>query len=574
MAIYNVNSDIKNFLTRGFVSSKYDLDAFTTIQDPTFLSFKVEFFFPTYVNNPSDSASVAEYMQSDGFLTHNFSQEGLLLPPQHVSNPASSASLTSPNFVAAFDPGQYQFADSAEDYLNAIGSANRVAYLRSFKQFLYKLQEEAPWYFQKITGADALYKIDPNVNTKKDAVLNFECLETVDMRISMLADLYRSAAFDFEHHREVLPYNLRTFKMRIHVFEMRTFNTSSGAIASLITGQSNQQYNDLLSCAVNGNLNVNFSSIPGQSTASNNSTNSLKSAFDAISIQTYELGMCEFDFYSQAPNFLEELSVADVPQASYKFGVKFGTVRKTGKYSFYQYLTDYVVKNSGFPISNTSPFGTNAFNLGNVGVSNPFYDPNEPTGQAKDYNVAYSPTSPNIPNPDTNSLDQQDADSNKMYDASMLRNVDNEFGNPKAVILHGVAGKVLGAAESLLANAVSKISTRVNEVLLGNVYSKIPSPVRAAQALDSFLSTGQLPKFGSGAAAPPPYNPGNVNFAPLNVPKDITQDPMAPLSTNDTISGSGFNPLPVDNQLSSKSEQFTKPNTVSQVSPKNIFRNK
>ena len=51
MAIYNVNSDIKNFLTRGFVSSKYDLDAFTTIQDPTFLSFKVEFFFPTYVNN-------------------------------------------------------------------------------------------------------------------------------------------------------------------------------------------------------------------------------------------------------------------------------------------------------------------------------------------------------------------------------------------------------------------------------------------------------------------------------------------------------------------------------------------
>ena len=505
MAIYNVNTDIKNFLTRGFVNTQQDLDPFMVVQDPTFLTFKVEFFFPGYVNSPQDGTSTSDYLLSDQYLFNNFSQEGLLVPPKYNIDTAGfnmNNSPTKPTFSKSFSPTEYYFNDSAEDYLYAIGSVQRIGYLRTFKQLLYRLQQETPWYFQKISGMDSMYKIDPGNISKKEALLTFECLESVDMRMSLLADAYRQAAFDFERHREVLPHNLRTFKMRIHIYEMRNFNSTYGVISSLLGGVSGIQYQD-------GILTSNFQPV-----------------FDAISVQTYELGMCEFDFYSMAPSYMDEASVSDISQATYKFGVKFGSVRKIAKYSFYNYLTDYLISKSMFPVQGSKTdksFSVTGINVGKPTVVN-FYDVYDTSDQLHPYDKSKI-NSPSFASPD-NPPDQSYSDKLVAFDNVAVQQADNEFGNPKA------ASGALAAAEQQLALRADYI-TNVN----------LNSQVDLTNA-DNIYGNGSL-----GGAL-------KAFVEQLIVSPPIQENPMEP--------------LPEDNYIQQEYDSVPPP-TQPSISPKNIF---
>lgn len=550
-APYFYNKDIRNFLTRGIVLSKNDLDPFSFAQDPTFLSFKVEFFSPLLPSNLGFGQSIKDHFLSDPHLINVFGHEGLLLPPKYSIDQGSAPKSTTPNDPVAIQknsPSDYNFADSAEDYLYAIGSVNRIGYLRAFKNLLRKLQDEAPWYFQKITGTDALYTLDPSVNTRREGTLNFECLETLDMRVSMLADFYRSAAFDFERYREVLPYNLRTFSMRIHVFEMRNFNTSSGLIAGLLNGSTQQQFQDLLQARANQNIqgfganptgNTNNALGAGQSTREQNL---LASQFDAISMQTYDLGLCEFDFYSQAPSYMEELTVVDVPQAVFNFKVKFGTVRKTGKYSFYKYLTDYVTRESQFP--GTGPF-TSSIDVGSP-YAIPFYDPEYVNTDLRRYDSKASEESTKkiegVGNRTLSELEQA-----KLQDRTILSNQNpNVLGNRKRTPrVGGLPGVFISAAESAIGSALGEVQSGIDRVLLGNAYDNIPSPAEASQALLGFFNPALGLAGGPGAGTPAAANPGNVNFDPVNVATTIATSPMETLTTNPIITGGGFDPPPV-----------------------------
>jgi hypothetical protein len=476
------------------------------VQDPTFLTFKVEFFFPGYVNSPLDGTSASDYLLSDQYLFNNFSQEGLLVPPKYnIDTGGFNRGDNSPNapiFTKSFSPTDYYFNDSAEDYLYSIGSVQRIGYLRTFKQLLYRLQQETPWYFQKISGMDSMYKIDPGNISKKDALLTFECLESVDMRMSLLADAYRQAAFDFEHHREVLPHNLRTFKMRIHIYEMRNFNSTYGVIASLLGGSSGIQYQD-------GILSSNFQPV-----------------FDAISVQTYELGMCEFDFYSMAPSYMDEASVADINQATYKFGVKFGSVRKIAKYSFYQYLTDYLISNSMFPVQGSGSGG--GFNVTGINVGSPsvvnFYDAYDTSTQLTPYDQNQI-TSPSFTSP-LNPPDQSYSDTLVAFSNLAVQQADNEFGNPKA-------------APGALAAAEQQLALRANYINNVNLKSQVD-----LTDADNIYGNGSL-----GGAL-------KAFVEQLIVSPPIQESPIEP--------------LPEDNYIQQEYDSIPPP-TQPSISPKNIF---
>ncbi len=478
--------------------SKDTLDPINFAQDPTYLSFHIEFFFAEDVASPNVKFTPQDYYATDDFLLYDFSHNGLFLPPKYDVTSGSPPTNTSPNDKSikktANPRAEYTFTDSAEDYLYSIGAVNKLASLRSFKKMLYSLQTQTPWYFQKITGAESLYTVDKAVNSKKDGELTFECLESIDQRVSMLADLYRLAAWDFERHREVLPYNLRTFKMRIHVFEMRNFNTYSGTIANFLKNSSDEAYQNQLkaywqlSAAQQAELldpvtgqELSGSSVSRGAGGNANSgipaiSTDLSSAFNAITVRTYELNHCEFDFFSTAPSYLSDLSVNEVPMSSFAFKIKYGTVRNITNYSFYRFLLDSVVSASKFPLG-TGPF-INSVSPGNVVTKNTFYEPG-----GRNTLAAYD--NPSIP------PGQEDIEA--AYTSAMKSKFDAEQTlinqSPQRLNLgRGLIGTTIGALESRLNTAVQGVVSKVNSALLGNVYDNIPSPAEVSGVLRGFIA--------------------------------------------------------------------------------------
>jgi hypothetical protein len=543
------------FLRGGLVYGKDSLNPIQFAQDPTYLSFHVEFFFPEDVASPDTASSAHEYYISDDFLVHEFSHNGLFLPPKYSIDTGQSTqesnTTNNPTLISKPNVGAYNFTDSAEDYLYAIGAVNKLASLRSFKRMLYSLQKETPWYFQKITGGESLYTLDPKVNTKKEGVLTFECLESIDQRVSLLADLYRQAAWDFERHREVLPYNLRTFKMKIHVFEMRNFNTYSGTIANFLKNSSDTSYNQQLKEywsltpeeRVSVTAPVDNQGLAGQSTArgaggSGNTGQTaasvdLKSAFNAISVRTYELSHCEFDFYSTAPSYLADLQVAEVPMANFTFKIKYATARAISDYPFYRFLLDSVVADSKFP-TNVGTF-PNTVSPGNIRTLNSFYEPGGTTELTPYDQSAVAPGQANL-NDNFNQTIKNRFESEKT--------IRDQF--PASRRNGGLGGLVLGALESRFNTAVQGLVSRVNSTLLGNAYDNIPSPGEVAGALRGFLAGERT--FSSGSL-PTNVTPANIGFDNLTVDPDIIESGMQPLPVDGSITESGMVDLPVDSSI-------------------------
>lgn len=113
-------------------------------------------------------------------------------------------------------------------------SVKRQQMLEAFKKGLRFINEKCPYYFQSISGLDQLLKVDIK-NLHKAAgkpqrmgTLTIDCLESIDMRIFSLSELYRKAIYDYTYHRVMLPENLRKFRMWLVVSEIRNIQMSYG----------------------------------------------------------------------------------------------------------------------------------------------------------------------------------------------------------------------------------------------------------------------------------------------------------------------------------------------------------
>ena len=76
---------------------------------------------------------------------------------------------------------------------------------------------EMPWTFQELEGLQNVFKFDElkkNYRGGDDAVIQIKCLESTDLIISGLMDVYRNIAFDIERWCEVLPH-LRGGDLRV-----------------------------------------------------------------------------------------------------------------------------------------------------------------------------------------------------------------------------------------------------------------------------------------------------------------------------------------------------------------------
>jgi len=132
----------------------------------------------------------------------------------------------------------------AVSYLkNVIGDTKRAESLENFIKILKKVNSEYPWFWQSVSGLETAKQYgnmaDPYWG--EDKAIDIGCLETVELTVSGMMDLYKRAAYDFNRWVEVIPANLRRFSLHIWVSEVRTFKTSTSKTASsaLAANQAN-----------------------------------------------------------------------------------------------------------------------------------------------------------------------------------------------------------------------------------------------------------------------------------------------------------------------------------------------
>jgi hypothetical protein len=125
--------------------------------------------------------------------------------------------------------GSDQDSNTALAYLKNIGDTQRYNYLKSFITHLQRVNLEIPWFFQEISGLNDAWKhgyqeAEYKPKLSDDRKIAIKCLESIDLRMTALMDLYRKACFDWTYRREVVPKNLRQFTVYIYVYEARTIN--------------------------------------------------------------------------------------------------------------------------------------------------------------------------------------------------------------------------------------------------------------------------------------------------------------------------------------------------------------
>lgn len=167
---------------------------FEDYQDPTYLGFYVKF----HGINHRPVGDVGSFVPLDEF------PGGLLYHEDHP--------------------------DSAIRYLKNIGEYTRAQMLREFIAGIQSLSENTPWFFTKVSGLDSIWQINPADSFRgKEKKLTFELLESIDLKITYLMDLYRKAVYDSVYMRYMLPSNLRLFEMELIVTEIRSMQRPVGS---------------------------------------------------------------------------------------------------------------------------------------------------------------------------------------------------------------------------------------------------------------------------------------------------------------------------------------------------------
>lgn len=126
-------------------------------------------------------------------------------------------------------------SDCAFAYLNRNGEKTRMTYLKSFVDQLIYINTYKSYFWQSLEGLDTLWA-DLNDFKKMPIASEWEIiiktLETIDLKIFGLMELYRKAAYDYDYVRQVLPINLQRFNLTIYINEMRTFRPNSHKIGN------------------------------------------------------------------------------------------------------------------------------------------------------------------------------------------------------------------------------------------------------------------------------------------------------------------------------------------------------
>ena len=204
-----INATDKN---RSLFLKGFNLSRSGENEDPTYLGFKFMFDFGALPVNleygwaPSPLLRVNNYTTTDGAAN---------MPQNMFGQPQYGFTSTNVVYYSAYN----YLLQRDGNYLrgNALKRANA---LRQFQILLQDINNNSPWFFQSITGLDDLEKIAitgfqddqgvDNFNSARTAgkTLTIDCLESLNLKMTALSNLYNQAMFDADHMRWLVPRNL------------------------------------------------------------------------------------------------------------------------------------------------------------------------------------------------------------------------------------------------------------------------------------------------------------------------------------------------------------------------------
>jgi len=354
----------RSLFLKGFKLSKQG-----NYEDPTYLGFKIVFDFGNLPVGPDDGLPPSPLFRDRSYFygagASNFA-ENPFGQPQY-----DSVSGSADGKVAFYSATSY-LEERESDF--AYGG-KRSDMLRQFKLTLNDIVTNSPWFIQSIGGLDKLAQVGrPGYSPQSDGgefnpqrtggkVLEISTLESINLRMSALADLYNQATFDYDNMRELLPRNLRKFRMYIFVSEVRNFFKTSRLIGSsaaltaidnlsTLLGSGNNPGSNLgASTGVDSQQNENFKA-PNANISPSSSFNSfvgnvvnqsgldndlslLKNQQDQSGIKpvmVFECRGCEFDFTESTP-ISDDLNIGTSAEAvTQKFKIHIDRVRVRSQY--------------------------------------------------------------------------------------------------------------------------------------------------------------------------------------------------------------------------------------------------
>jgi hypothetical protein len=327
--------------------------------------------------------------------------------------------------------------ESAQQYLRSIGMPNRADALEEFRLMLQYINKNAPWFFQSVEGVADLWRIDPeefNNMRAKGRTLKFNCLESIDLRITALADLYRKATFDAKYMRDLLPENLKWFTLKLQVAEMRAFQRIAAAARQ-----------ERIATAV-ANRNQNVSSVSGESVL-NTVSLQFEDVPNLISIMEFNLSHCHFDFSESFPTDNTISMGGDMNMAKQSFKIHVHKIIEKNEYVPLKLKLSDKVKGGGDSDSKITNVQGGRFGS----------DPNIPKDAVSDLGQAFTPRP------------------------------FNQVSSAIANLQLSLQREIERLGPDLVGRGVDAVNQEVNQFLLGNAYQGIQN-MSLGEILAEFMS--------------------------------------------------------------------------------------
>jgi len=348
---------LRSLFLKGFKLSKQG-----NYEDPTYLGFKIVIDFGTLPVRTDDGLPPSPLFKETSYINNDFFGNNPFGQAQYSFRSQPNGNISFYSAASYLREREAQFERGAK----------RSDMLIQFKNTLSDILNNSPWFIQSISGLDQLALVsrkgfaveaDSDFNSQRTAnkALEFTTLESLNLRMTALADLYNQATFDYDNMRELVPRNLRKFTMYIFVSEIRNFFKTSrliGSSAALtaidnittllgtgnnpgtnigdVAGEQNSEYNGGSS---NTNPASGFNSFVGNvlnGAGVDNDLSMLRNQQDQTGIKpviVFECRNCEFDFSESTPIPTEiNVGTDSATPVGQKFRILVGRVRMRTQY--------------------------------------------------------------------------------------------------------------------------------------------------------------------------------------------------------------------------------------------------
>ena len=209
------------------------------------------FYLPNWPGAPLDKATGIMTKNTAG---DNFSELVANANEACAIQYLNSFSLDLAETPDEIEPQRLTIHTAAKDLENRkrpAGKLNRGFYLMEFINILNTIQDKTPWVFKELTGIPDLWKASHDATDLKPVTLSLTCDETVDLRITRLAETYRMLSYDAFNNKKVLPPNLEKFSMDIYFIDLRFLRNATNTSATSLIGSGQAEYDETFSAQVN-----------------------------------------------------------------------------------------------------------------------------------------------------------------------------------------------------------------------------------------------------------------------------------------------------------------------------------